>query len=72
VRRGDEGVDLLFDGKLACSAIFALCLVNTAIGATADEAYNVVALVDALFGVIAGEHGLCGICRVYWAQISIM
>jgi hypothetical protein len=56
----------LLDGKFAHVAILALCLVDAAIGTTADEAHDPIALVDSLLGVVSGEHGLRGIggiCR---------
>jgi hypothetical protein len=57
----------LLDGKFAHAAILAFCFVDTAIGSTADEAHDPVALIDSLLGIVAGEHGLRGIggiCRV--------
>lgn len=58
--------NVLLDGKLSNAAIFAFSFVDTTIGATANEADDFVALVDPLFGVVPGEHGLRGICRVLW------
>lgn len=46
--------NVLLDGKLLSLAIFACCLVNTAIGSTADEADNLVAFMNLLLARIAG------------------
>jgi hypothetical protein len=62
-----KGKNELLDGKLASAAIAALGLVDASIGSATNEAYYLVALVDPLFGVVAGEHGLGGIRRV-WPQ----
>ena len=57
-------VDSLLDGKLARAAVFALCLVDASIGAAADEADDLVALIHPLLGVVPGEHGLGRVGRV--------
>ena len=57
-------MDVLFDGKFSHAAIFAFGLVDASVGTTADEADNLVALIDPLLGVVPCEHGLCGVCRV--------
>lgn len=56
---------MLFDGEFADTAISAFGLVHPPISATADEAYDIIPLVDALFGIVAGEHGLSRIRRVW-------
>jgi hypothetical protein len=64
---GQRHGNALLDGKFAHAAVLALCLVDAAIGATADEAHDPIALVDSLLGIVSGEHGLRGvggICRV--------
>ena len=56
-----QHIYVLFDGELSRAAIFALCFVDAAIGSAADEAHNLVAIVDSLLGIVPGEHGLRGI-----------
>jgi hypothetical protein len=54
----------LLDGKLSNAAILAFGFVDTAIGTAANEAHDLVALIDPLLGVVASEHGLCGVGRI--------
>jgi hypothetical protein len=58
-----SGRVVLLDGELPDAAILAFGLVDTAIGAAADEANDLVALVDSLLVVVPTEHGLR---RVHW------
>ena len=53
-------ISLLLDSEFSHTAILALCFVDAAIGTTADEAHDLVALVDSLFGVITGKHDRSG------------
>jgi hypothetical protein len=62
---GGMSRDLLFDGKLAHTAILAFGLVDSSIGTATDETNNLVALVDSLLGVVPSEHCLCGISRIW-------
>jgi hypothetical protein len=57
-------MDLLLDGELANAAILALGFVDASIGTAADEADNLVALVDPLLVVVPRKHGLRRIGRV--------
>lgn len=59
-----EELDLLLDGKFADAAILAFGLVDASIGTAADEANDLVAFVYSLLGVVACEHGLCGVCGI--------
>jgi hypothetical protein len=61
---GTDHETLLFDGELPSTTVLSLGFVHTSIGTTTDEAYDLVALIDTLLVVIAGEHGLGGIRRV--------
>jgi hypothetical protein len=65
-----DGGDELLDCKLPDTTVAALGLVDTPIGAAADKSYNLVTLIDSLFGVVPGKHGLARV-RWVWQQNEI-
>ena len=70
-RRGWNGAKTtsLLNSKFSNAAISTFGFVHTSIRAAADEAYNLVSLVDTLLVVVAGEHGLGRIGRICQQQI---